>query len=562
MLPSLRFSLFALALVAALCGEAAFAETDDLHGPGFREIELRDGRILAGDLMPIDAKRFRLRTLNATVTLDWKTVRRATEMTESDLYLWQARRRLLSGDRYDAARLIDKALAADPELQLGETLGRLMTDLMFYTDASEKGQTLQKEAQGGILVQYIPSEAQWPVRIIVLVHDALVPNTSAIEAAFDLVEEWTPLARKRGLILLAPAFDRANFASGRDAPHPGYRGLLGREMRADAFLDGILDRYRFQYPAFDGKALLFGRGGGGAFVARYVVQHPERVAAALIGNASGFAFPDPNTYWPNGQNRLRGTFDWSDPARTTTVDFTPVREKWDAAAALPITVALSPSASTRVQEETRQWATYMNNITWRHGRVGGVRLARTANNRPGPADARHLFHARSIEWVRTDSDAVMVFTALADWAEPEIPCDVRFRHVMVGLDRPLRYRYRSEPGVAYRIMLGFIEGYHREAGARMLEVWAEGKVVRTIDPYAEAGHSRPAPVSFETSDTDGSGFVEIEVRAAKNSRDRNTVLSSLWVFDPTSFPGEAEVLAGGAENAALAVIDAMPSLSN
>ena len=62
--------------------------------------------------------------------------------------------------------------------------------------------------------------------------------------------------------------------------------------------------------AFTGAAAgpfyLFGFSGGAQFAHRYVLAHPDRVAAAGIGAAGWYTFPDSATPYPYGLGRGAG----------------------------------------------------------------------------------------------------------------------------------------------------------------------------------------------------------------------------------------------------------------
>ena len=105
---------------------------------------------------------------------------------------------------------------------------------------------------------------------------------------------FAPFAEKRGVVLVAPYFDREG--------HDDYQrlGREGRGRRADHTLDSILDEVRSLTGAREGKVLLFGFSGGAQFAHRYAMLHPDRVERAVVTSAGWYTFPDSGTAYPYG----------------------------------------------------------------------------------------------------------------------------------------------------------------------------------------------------------------------------------------------------------------------
>lgn len=147
-------------------------------------------------------------------------------------------------------------------------------------------------------------------------------------------------------------------------------------------------------------------------------------------------------------------------------------------------------------------------------------------------------------------------TVNRDWASPVTPCHSRFRHVLVGWKRPIVARFRARPGESYRAYFGLIEGYHETGGIRPVEIRAEGASPRRVDLVGEHGRNAPAVLGFEVRDSDGDGSVELAVHPVADADDRNTILSALWVFPADKSPVPRDLLAGRADEEALALLDA------
>ena len=146
---------------------------------------------------------------------------------------------------------------------------------------TEAGKVRKRRISHGRYVEYIPRTLQEPVKILVVVHGTPGREETALEVAENFLTGFIPAAKRRGVILLAPAFDQRNFG-GRAGPGGGYRGLFGREIRADEFVNRILARFLTTFPSYDGTIYLYGHSAGGQFVSRYAVMHPEKLKAAVI----------------------------------------------------------------------------------------------------------------------------------------------------------------------------------------------------------------------------------------------------------------------------------------
>jgi len=135
---------------------------------------------------------------------------------------------------------------------------------------------------------YLPTDIKPPARILVTVHGI---SRNAREHA----ERFSPYAESEGVILLAPRFGRRNFR--------GYQRLAEGEagrLRADRALDIMVDDLKGRLGLCGSKLYLFGFSGGGQFIHRYAMLHPEQVESGVIGAAGWYTFPDPDVKYPRG----------------------------------------------------------------------------------------------------------------------------------------------------------------------------------------------------------------------------------------------------------------------
>ncbi|MEN8255823.1 MAG: hypothetical protein ABFR33_10190, partial [Verrucomicrobiota bacterium] len=131
------------------------------------------------------------------------------------------------------------------------------------------------------------------------------------------------------------------------------------------------------------------------------------------------------------------------------------------------------------------------------------------------------------------------------FAAPKGGGDFEFASAEIGWNQPLRYRFAGRRGT---VVFGFCEGYWGESGQRVMELKVDGVVKKVVDPVAEVGKNGVLLVEVEATDTTGDGNIDIEVVAAPGAKDKNVILSGLWVFD--EMPPKTDILAGKANHLA------------
>ena len=138
-----------------------------------------------------------------------------------------------------------------------------------------------------------------------------------------------------------------------------------------------------------------------------------------------------------------------------------------------------------------------------------------------------------------------------NWADPKTPCEAAFRGIAVAMGDSVQYRIRAARGEKYTVVLGLCEGWHAKPGQRVLDLVIEGKTRKTVDMVAQYGRNVPVLFPFEARDESGDGWIDVAVKAAAGSPDRNTILNVLWVFQGDA-PPVAELLTGKSSHPTLA----------
>ncbi|MDX9973387.1 MAG: hypothetical protein RBU21_10415 [FCB group bacterium] len=235
----------------------------------------------------------------------------------------------------------------------------------------------------GYFLYFVPSQEP-PKGIIVAVHGGIPKGGDGLAWAKGCIDGFAETAQRQNFVLVAPAFNDPDYG-GYGGPFGGYRGLLGRVVSADTFLNSCVDRILATFPELDGKFYLYGDGCGGAFVSRYIVKHPDRVRGAVVCRSDTYAFPFPDVPWTNGMGRLQHMIRWSDDAPYTMMDYTPNPQGWLKASQLPIAVVVGALDTKPIKtiegepglnrvERARNYVREMNDYAQKQGVQGKVRL--------------------------------------------------------------------------------------------------------------------------------------------------------------------------------------------
>ncbi|HEX4883695.1 MAG TPA: hypothetical protein VFX05_06115 [Casimicrobiaceae bacterium] len=174
--------------------------------------------------------------------------------------------------------------------------------------------------------------------------------------AREHVRAFAPLAQQYGAVLVAPRFGRARF--------PDYQrlGRSGRGERADLALQRILAEVARDTGACTDKVFLFGFSGGGQFVHRFALAHPQRVAAYVVGAAGWYTFPDPQLPYPRGTRCTRTmpdtAFDLRAFLRVPATVLVGERDTDQGAALRKSTKVIEQQGASRV-ERGRRWVEAM-----------------------------------------------------------------------------------------------------------------------------------------------------------------------------------------------------------
>jgi pimeloyl-ACP methyl ester carboxylesterase len=203
-------------------------------------------------------------------------------------------------DDFSVRRLGERAAELPPPAEIVDEEPRWDRDpWLGVDDPVVPGQIVERRTPYGDYFEYVPLKVADPARVVVVVHgspgdDNLIPERSRLSARNSIDERgWLLLADTKGVIIVAPSFDRDRFY--------GFRYLQGSPIGADDLVLRIVDSFAQEYPSSDGKLHLFGHSAGGQFANRFLVAHPERVLAAVISSAGTFAYPDDTVDWPFGR---------------------------------------------------------------------------------------------------------------------------------------------------------------------------------------------------------------------------------------------------------------------
>lgn len=115
------------------------------------------------------------------------------------------------------------------------------------------------------------------------------------------------------------------------------------------------------------------------------------------------------------------------------------------------------------------------------------------------------------------------------WAQPPSACSPEFRNVAWGINRPIRYRVRVEPGATKRVALGFCESYKPRLNERVAAMHMEGAPDQVADLALTAPRHAPQVFLFEAADANRDGWLDIRVEG-RPGKDPNATLASIAIF--------------------------------
>ncbi len=278
------------------------------------------------------------------------------------------------------------------------------------------GKLTLKEFEGVSYWQYVPRTRA--IRTLFLAHGSTSdPQRDLVQSTKRFAENWIPFATSLKVIVIAPVFDVENFASSQTGKYGlgGYRGLFGRHIDADDLVTKLSEKYSAFTTARDKRILLAGHSAGGQFTCRFLVRHPNHIAAAVVGSAGRFSYPNESARWPYGAGANQGTIQWGE-TETKDINVQPNLDTWAEAATLPVFAVVGADdvepqpkrpghrGSTRV-ELAQSWVEDMNKLAAERGTTGNVKAVVVPGVGHNGADlakaAQAVFAQSRRAWQRT-----------------------------------------------------------------------------------------------------------------------------------------------------------------
>ncbi|NMG42395.1 hypothetical protein GPA22_01430 [Aromatoleum toluvorans] len=222
-------------------------------------------------------------------------------------------------------------------------------------------------------VVYVPSRGGVDAPILVSVH-------GISRNALEHVKLFAPFAERAGVVVVAPLYERERF--------PDYQRLSAnaRGESPVAVMEAIVAEVARTTGALAAPLRLFGYSGGGQFVHRYAMAHPERVAAYVVGAAGWYTFPDAERRYPYGlrySRRLQmGGFDLNRFLAVPGWVLVGERDVHEGTAMRKTDRVTLDQGESRL-ERGRRWVEAINAAAAARGQAGPVRfetLARSPHN--------------------------------------------------------------------------------------------------------------------------------------------------------------------------------------
>lgn len=127
-----------------------------------------------------------------------------------------------------------------------------------------------------------------------VVHSRMLVVVHGVQSsAATMIQRFAPMAKRLGVVLLAPDFTGRSFR--------GYQRLAGNGSRDAAAALDLVVRTEAQRLGLDPQACdLFGWSGGAQFAHRYAMSRPERVRRLIAGAAGWYSECDALLPFPEG----------------------------------------------------------------------------------------------------------------------------------------------------------------------------------------------------------------------------------------------------------------------
>lgn len=219
----------------------------------------------------------------------------------------------------------------------------------------QRGAVTQLRIDAGEFFQYVPQKRSRVTNVLVICHGSIAGSNTAAQSAKTFIDRWLQFSEHTGIVLVAPAFDVENYASGGTAPGGsawGYRALDGRTTPSDEFVHQIVDRFKEIDSDYDGKFYLYGHSAGGQFANHYLVVHPKRLHGVVLSAPAIYAMPDPDAVWPAGMKARKRTLRLVNVEKVFEISHKV--ETWVDAVQLPVAVVIGTSDTDELSDQPQQ----------------------------------------------------------------------------------------------------------------------------------------------------------------------------------------------------------------
>jgi pimeloyl-ACP methyl ester carboxylesterase len=148
---------------------------------------------------------------------------------------------------------------------------------------------------------YVPphiAQARHPMQLVVIVH-------GTGRAFVEYRDAFAEFARWNDCIVLCPLFPAGVLGDGN---RDGFKHLREGDIRYDDVLLDMVDEVAEKFGCDFSRFMLFGYSGGGQFVNRFALLHPERLRAVSIGAPGSVTLLDADKNWWVGTRDMAERF--------------------------------------------------------------------------------------------------------------------------------------------------------------------------------------------------------------------------------------------------------------
>ena len=140
-----------------------------------------------------------------------------------------------------------------------------------------------------------------------------------------------------------------------------------------------------------------------------------------------------------------------------------------------------------------------------------------------------------------------------NWAKPPAGVTEKLATIAGGKPKPIKYQVKVAPGASVTVAVALCEGWHDQAGQRVLDLAVEGAPVKTVDTVADLGKNVAGAFWFDAKDANNDGLIDLASPRPRRRRTRIRSSTASGSSTRTSSTTTTALLAGSLDEQAASV---------